>query len=246
LRPDGGRPRILVTIRRPSRGAGAATVERAAASARSYADAVRLAGGEPMLVAAGDPVPDGYDGLLLSGGADVHPRHYGQRIDDRVRETLMIDEDRDALELPLARRALEQDLPTLCICRGVQVLNVAAGGTLWQDLSLAGVDPAAHNQDGRLEAWEYAHTVAVVPATALAAIVGGGQVGVNTYHHQAVRDPAPGFRVTARTADGVVEALESPGHRFVVGVQWHPERLVSHHALHRRLFLRFVDAARGA
>jgi putative glutamine amidotransferase len=245
LPPDAERPRILVTVRRPPRGADAATVERIAVSTHCYADAVRLAGGAPVLVGAGDPVPERYDGLLLSGGADVHPRHYGQAVDERIRESLMIDEDRDALELPLARRALDDDLPTLCICRGIQVMNVAAGGTLWQDVALAGADPAAHNQDGRLESWEYGQFVAVEPASRLAGIVGDGRVGVNTYHHQAVNEPAQGFRVTARAADGIVEGIESLHHRFVVGVQWHPERLVGHHALHRRLFVRLVHAARA-
>jgi putative glutamine amidotransferase len=235
------RPRILVTIRRAPSGADAATVERVATSTRYYADAVRMAGGEPILVGAGDAVPDAYDGLLLSGGADVHPRRYGQTINESVRATLTIDEARDELEIPLACRALDADLPMLCICRGIQTLNVAAGGTLWQDISLAGVDPRAHNQDGRLESWEYGQQVVVEAGTRLSSMVGQGFVGVNTYHHQAVADPAPGFRVTSLSTDGLIEGIESTQHRFVVGVQWHPERLVVHHALHRRLFARFVE-----
>jgi putative glutamine amidotransferase len=244
LRPDATRPAILVTIRTAKAGADAATVARIHESAEFYANAVRMAGGDPILLRAGDPVPARFDGLLLSGGADVHPRFYGQAIDDGIRETLTIDDARDALEMPLARRALHDDLPILCICRGAQVINVAAGGTLWQDLSLAGISPPHHNQDGRLSYWEYGHEVRVDARSRLETLVGAGTVGVNTYHHQAVADPAPGFVVTARAADGTVEGIESTAHRFVVGVQWHPERLVRHHAVHRGLFEGFVDAAR--
>jgi putative glutamine amidotransferase len=246
MRRDAPRPRILVTIRRAPDGADAATVTRVAESARFYANAVAMAGGDPVLVRAGDPMPDAYDGVLFSGGADVHPGHYGQEINDRVRLTLMIDNARDTMELPLARRALSQDLPVLCICRGVQLLNVAAGGSLWQDLSLAGVEPPAHNQDGRLNYWEYGHDVAIEPGSRLAALMGTGAVGANTYHHQAIAEPADGFRITARAADGTPEGLESPAHRFVVGVQWHPERLVEHHIIHRRLFEGLVEASRRA
>ena len=239
------RPRILVTVRRASAAADAATIDRYTRSARYYADAVSEAGGEPITLAAGDPIPDAFNGLLLSGGADVHRRHYGQRINESVRKTLSIDEARDAMELSLARRALEADRPILCICRGIQMLNVTAGGTLWQDISLAAIDPAAHFQDGRLESWEIGHEVLLNAASLLADVVGEDRIGVNTYHHQAVANPAPGFRIVARAPDGTVEGLESTHHRFAVGVQWHPERMVARHPLHRRLFERFVDAARG-
>ncbi len=239
------RPRILVTTRRPKAGADTATIDRVARSIRYYVDAVRDAGGEPVVVRAGDPMPSDYDGLLFSGGADVHPRYYGETIDESVRETLTIDDARDAMEMSLARAALADDLPMLCICRGVQLINVAAGGTLWQDLSLATVDPQEHFQEGRLETWQAAHDVAVDAGTRLADVIGDGPIGVNTYHHQAVKDPAPGFRVVARAADGTVEAIESERHHCVIGVQWHPERMVSHHPLQRRLFSRLVDAARA-
>ena len=242
--PNNGRPRILVTARRVSAHATAAILEQYARSASYYIEAVRQAGGEPLVVRAGDPIPEGYDGVLFSGGADVHPRYYGQAIEESVRGTLTIDDARDALELDLARDALDADVPIFCICRGIQLINVAAGGTLWQDLSLAGIDPTAHFQDGRREAWEADHEVTVDPGAALAGIVGADAVGVNTYHHQAVADPAPGFRVVARAADGTIEAIESAGHRFALGVQWHPERMVSHHALQRRLFARLVEVAR--
>lgn len=238
-------PRILVTVRRTPADADAATSYRYARSRRAYADAVRAAGGQPILLAAGDPVPETFDGVLFAGGADVHPRYYGQTIDETVRETLTIDDARDAMEIALASRALEADLPIFCICRGVQLINVAAGGTLWQDLSLAAIDPQTHFQNDRLESWEIGHQVAVDSGTHLTQALGTGAVGVNTYHHQAVATPAPGFRVTARAADGTVEGLESTKHRYVVGVQWHPERMVSHHPLHRRLFERLVAAARG-
>ncbi|MDR7545320.1 MAG: gamma-glutamyl-gamma-aminobutyrate hydrolase family protein [Armatimonadota bacterium] len=240
------RPRILVTGRKVPPGADPATQKRLAASARYYTEAVWAAGGHPLLAAAGDPLPDAFDGVLLSGGADVHPRRYGEAIDDAVRATLTIDDARDELEIPLARRALADDLPMLCICRGLQVINVAAGGTLWQDLSLAGGDPGAHNQDGRLESWACGHQVVVGAGSQLAEMMGEGPVGVNTFHHQAIRRPAPGFEVTAWAPDGIIEGLESRRHRFVVGVQWHPERLVTHHAEHRALFARLVEAARRA
>jgi putative glutamine amidotransferase len=237
-------PRIIVTVRRAPRGAEAAATGRLAASARYYTEAVRQAGGEAVLVGAGDPVPDAYDGLLLAGGADIHPRHYRQEVVESVRATLTMDPDRDILELALASQALEADHPTLCICRGVQVINVAAGGTLWQDLSLAGISPAAHNQDGRMEPWEAAHRVRIEPGSHLAGILGDVEIGVNTFHHQAVADPGAGLAVTARAPDGTVEGMESLGHRFVVGVQWHPERMVSHHPAQRRLFERLVEASR--
>jgi len=238
--PD--RPRILITVRRALNGELPARLAR---SIKFYADAVYAAGGDPVVVATGDSVPEHYDGLLLAGGADVDPRHYGQPIDARIEQTLTIDDARDALELPLTRAALEDDVAMLCICRGVQLINVAAGGTLWQDLSLARVDPAVHNQDGRLETWEIAHSAAVDTGSRLADVVGDGTIGVNTFHHQAVAEPAPGFTVTARAPDGTIEGIESRQHRFVVGVQWHPERMVGHHPRHRALFERFVASARG-
>lgn len=236
-------PRILVTVRRVPHGADAATVERLAASARYYAEAVRQARGEPVLVGAGDPVPEAYDGLLLAGGTDLHPSLYGQEIVESVRATLTVDAGRDTLELALASQALEADRPVLGICRGIQMINVAAGGTLWQDLTLAGIPPEPHNQDGRMESWEPGHQVGIEPGSHLALILGGGPIGVNTYHHQAVADPAPGFAVAARAPDGTVEGLESLRHRFVVGVQWHPERMIPHHPLQRRLFGHLVEAS---
>ncbi|MCL6552397.1 MAG: gamma-glutamyl-gamma-aminobutyrate hydrolase family protein [Firmicutes bacterium] len=240
MSPD--RPRILITTRRlPAEAAARAGAGRSAAF---YAGAVRDAGGDPVLVAPGDPLPARVDGVLLSGGVDVHPRHYRQAIHPGVAHTLTLDEQRDLLELDLARRALDHDLPVLGICRGAQVLTVAAGGTLWQDLSLAGVDPTRHDQDGRHADWEPAHGIRVEPASRLAGVLGGGALGVNSFHHQAIASPAPGFAVVARADDGTVEAVESTGHRFAVGVQWHPERMVAHHPVQRRLFAALVAAAR--
>lgn len=238
------RPRILITTRRLP--AEARARARALRSAAFYADAVRHAGGDPVLVAPGAPLPAAVDAVLLSGGVDVHPRHYGQAVDPGAAATLSFDEPRDLMELDLVRRALDRDTPVLGICRGAQVLNVAAGGTLWQDLSLAGVDPGRHDQDGRQADWEAAHDVTVERASRLGEVVGVGTLGVNSFHHQAVAAPAPGFRIVARADDGTVEGVESTRHRFVVGVQWHPERMAARHTVQRRLFAALVAAARRA
>ena len=128
--------------------------------------------------------------------------------------------------LALARAALNRGLPLLAICRGVQVLNVAAGGTLIQDLPSARPSAIAHKPGGSHTAM--AHVISIVPDSRLAALLRGrigcdGQIAVNSRHHQAVKDLAPGFVVTATSADGVIEGLERPGARFCVGVQWHPE-----------------------
>ncbi len=190
-----------------------------------YCGAVEAAGGLPIIlplsqdVAVLDGMFELLDGLLLPGGLDVDPVHYGEEptrlLDD-------VDPLRDLTELHLARRALAEDLPTFGICRGEQLLNVAAGGSLYQDLhNDSGLKTLKHFQQTAEE--RPSHTVAVEPGTMLAEIVGGRDVRVNSYHHQAVKDLAPGFRITARAKDGIVEAIESLQHTYVLGVQWHPE-----------------------
>lgn len=184
---------------------------------------------------------EGIQGLLLPGGVDIHPRHYGQDPHPLLGQ---VDEERDALELSLIREALRRDMPILAICRGIQVLNVAAGGTLFQDLSLAGVDPGRHRTTE--PEWGVAHVLSLPGDSLLRTIVGVQEVGVNTFHHQAVDRVARGFVATAWSEDGVVEAIESAEHRFVLGVQWHPERMIEHHPLQRRIFEAFLSAARGS
>ena len=163
------------------------------------------------------------DGLLLTGGVDVDPAEYG---DATRHPTVEIDAVRDRFELALAKQALAGDIPMLAICRGAQVLNVAAGGTLIQDIPSA--EPAAipHRVDNPKNA--IAHDVAVAPGTRLASLLSDrlsadSRVPVNSRHHQSVRDLAPALVVSATAPDGIVEAIEKPGATFCVGVQWHPE-----------------------
>jgi putative glutamine amidotransferase len=218
---------------------------------RPYAAAVEAAGGEavwlePEALAGTDPqeVLRDLDGLLLSGGLDIDPVHFGQAPVPQAE--VEIDVQRDAAELPLARAALQADLPVLGICRGVQTLVVAAGGSLHQDLGLLGHEPARHQQRkaGKDET-ATAHTVRVEPGSGLADVIGEGEHVVNSFHHQAVRDVPAGFVVTARSADGVVEGLENPQRTFAVGVQWHPERMVDRHPAQRKLFAALVESARA-
>jgi putative glutamine amidotransferase len=192
-----------------------------------YLEALARAGAElRVLDPARDAVPgvlDGCDGVLLTGGADVDPALYTTAA---PHPTVKVDRARDEYELALTRAALARGLPLLAICRGMQVLNVAAGGTLVQDLPSEVPASLPHRPPGAPDA--IAHEVLVTPGSALARLLGrtadaSRRVGVNSRHHQSVADIAPGFRVSAVAPDGVVEAIEHPEHRFCLGVQWHPE-----------------------
>lgn len=218
---------------------------------RRYADAVSAAGGEPVwlepadVLGARDPVSvlAEIDALLLSGGEDIDPQHYGEA--PWPDAGITIEPDRDAAELLVTRAALTTELPILGICRGIQTLNVAAGGSLHQDLALLGLDAKVHQQKGVARAdWEPAHPVAVEEESRLAALLAVTRAEVNSFHHQGVKAVAPGLVVTATAPDGVIEALEDPARPFVLAVQWHPERMVGHHAGQRKLFEVFIAAAR--
>jgi len=202
---------------------------------KHYVKALRLAGwsGELELVAPGDPLPslEGCAGLLLLGGADIHPRHWDPG--EPIHPTVELDEARDALELPLARAAWERRTPILGICRGVQLLNVALGGSLHQDIPSRFGVPAGLHQRGTPDLPELAHAVEVDPASVLAGMLGCTHLEVNSRHHQAVRCIAPPLKAVAwhagtRDPGGpLVEAVEAvDSGRFALGVQWHPENLV--------------------
>jgi putative glutamine amidotransferase len=190
-----------------------------------YRSALEHAGARIRELTPGDRLPDSLadcDGLLLTGGVDVAPSIYGE---DR-HSTVETDDTRDAYELALAREALRRDLPVLAICRGAQVLNVAAGGTLIQDIPSSMPGAAEHQIERPKNA--VAHNVVVEAGTCLAHLLenkldGGRTIPVNSRHHQSVKEVAPEFVVSATAPDGVIEAIEKPAAPFCIGVQWHPE-----------------------
>ena len=208
-----------------------------------YLESVRRAGGEPRVLSIdAPPTLDGLDGVLFTGGGDVDPAHYrGNRHPD----THEPDPARDAFELELATLALKTDTPLLAICRGLQVVNVAAGGTLVQHIPVQVNQPLGHQVDS--PSYAIAHEVWVATDTALARVMqeelGGGEVlQVNSRHHQAVDKTADGFTISATAPDGVVEAIERPDARFCIAVQWHPENFWRTGEF-RSLFEEFVKAA---
>lgn len=207
---------------------------------RPYVDAVLGAGGIPIVLPVLEPgfapaVLEGIDGLLLTGGADVDPAAYGGTGHPEV---YGVDPARDAWELALARAA---SVPTLGICRGAQVIGVAAGGTLVAHLpDVTGLEHRVRERDREL-----VHDVDVVAGSRLHAVVGGVRIGVNTLHHQAVDRVGDGLVVSARATDGTIEAVEGVGDRPVLGVQWHPELLTDHEA-HHAVFVWLVAAADAA
>ncbi|HLY26216.1 MAG TPA: gamma-glutamyl-gamma-aminobutyrate hydrolase family protein [Aggregatilineales bacterium] len=182
---------------------------------------------------------DRVDGLFMAGGGDLNPACYLQ---DAHTKTEGIDELRDETELLLTRWALESDKPLLGVCRGVQTLNVAAGGTLVQDLSEQWPDSIRHQYFPEKPRSYVAHEISTVPGTRLSQIL-GGKAHVNSFHHQAVATVGGGFTVAAYAPDGVIEAIEAPGERFIVGVQWHPESLIETDEAMNALFAAFVRAA---
>src|SRR3990172_8413556 len=179
------------------------------------------------------------DGLIMTGGADIHPCFYGQIVLERCGE---IDEQRDRFEVELIHAARGRDLPFLGICRGLQVLNVALGGALYQDLSYRqGTDPA--HMSPRERRGEPAHGIAITPGSRLADILGPRDMPVTSTHHQIIRDLAPDLAASAVAPDGVIEAVEGLG-RFLLAVQWHPERMARRHPDQIALFRSLVESTR--
>jgi putative glutamine amidotransferase len=210
----------------------------------AYGQAVLNCGGAPLLVPISQDksslaaICERLDGLILSGGPDINPRYYGQE----SRPGLMdVDEPQDRMELELTRQALAVDLPVLGICRGLQILNVALGGTLVQDIVRQ--IPKAGNHSPRADRSTVTHKVRIEPRTRLHGILQRRTLWVNSKHHQAVSRPAPGLAVCAVATDGVIEALEAGDREFVVAVQWHPEGLWHADVSARRLFKALVAAA---
>lgn len=214
---------------------------------QTYFNAVSAAGGIPLLLnphmseAAIEQCMDALDGLLLAGGGDVDPRHFGQEPVMEIGEIIPV---RDQLEFALIRAAdSRRPMPVLGICRGLQVMNVSAGGTLYQDLPTqyrsAGVQLLGHSQDDSVNAT--AHSVRLETASQLRNLLGADVLAVNSMHHQAVQKTGRGYRAVAFSEDGVVEAIEHTGHPFRLAVQWHPERMSDAASL--RLFEGFIDSA---
>jgi putative glutamine amidotransferase len=188
---------------------------------------------------------DRLDGLLLTGSpSNVHPSQYGG--EPSQPETLH-DKQRDATTLPLIREAVRRDLPILAICRGIQELNVALGGTLHQRVhELPGRLNHRSQKDAPHGPYGPAHSVTLSPGGLLSALAGTTEVMVNSLHSQGIDRPGPGLRVEAVAPDGQIEAVSLPGARFVVGVQWHPEYKVLENPLSRALFWMYAQACCGA
>lgn len=203
-----------------------------------YVEAVRRAGAIPLLIPHGeqrlDELLSALDGLILSGGGDLDPAHYGSPGHATV---YMIDSERDATELELARRVAQRDLPTLCICRGLQVLNVALGGTLVEHLPDVVSGEIAHRDEPDKPT---SHTLTILPGSHLAGLVDAGDIHGVSWHHQAIRTIAPSLTVVARAEDGTIEAVEAPAHPWLIAVQWHPEMSAADDARQQRLFDAFV------
>ncbi|MFZ5819750.1 MAG: gamma-glutamyl-gamma-aminobutyrate hydrolase family protein [Chloroflexota bacterium] len=213
---------------------------------QSYARAVLQAGGAPVLIpsmlaeAGWESLYARLDGILLSGGADLEPDLFDGQPHPRV---YGVDPLRDSVELSLFRAAVADGKPLLGICRGIQLVNVALGGTLYTHLRDQFPNALDHDYPGNLRT-ALVHEVRLEAGTRLADISGEPVLRVNSLHHQGVKDVAPGLRVTSHAPDGLVEAVELPGHPFALAVQWHPEWLTDQQST-RNLFRAFVEAARG-
>jgi putative glutamine amidotransferase len=212
----------------------------------SYTHAIEASGGLPLLI-----VPDlsaeslriiyeKLDGVLLTGGGDVVPTLYGAPDDMELRG---LDANRDASEINITRWAMDDDKPLLGICRGIQVINVALGGTLYRDLASEYGKTVDHDLTRPKPGEFKGHSVAVERDSRLAALLGETQPAVNSFHHQAIRALGNTLRPVATSPDGVIEGIERDDSRFFVAVQWHPEELYDESEPMRRLFSGFVTQA---
>lgn len=243
-----GRPRIAITLWQRELPTFVSDHTLLYTLADEYVTSVTDVGGLPLLVphldgdGAADAVLDVVDGLVVAGGGDVDPSSYGAENTGSKDVSLAADRS----ELALLRRARARGVPTLAICRGMQLVVVAEGGTLEQDVTMRSTDPARPHlpvSDEPAEVLAARHTVDIVPGSRLAAVFGAGPREVNTIHHQGVADLPPSLRATAHAADGVIEAVEpTSGTWPLLAVQWHPEKMAG---LDRALFEAFVADARA-
>ena len=213
---------------------------------QTYVNAVYDAGGLPLILPVlpdeADQLMGLVDGVILSGGGDIHPDRF-----NRPSHPLTdgISEERDDLELRMFDAARERSIPILGICRGLQLINVAMGGTLIQDIPDERPASSQHRQhlDG-LARDDVSHPVDLLEGSRLAVIYGATRIMTNSYHHQAVDDLADGLVITGRAEDGTIESFETAGEPFLVAVQWHPETLYRRHTDHARIFDVLIEAAR--
>jgi putative glutamine amidotransferase len=208
----------------------------------TYCESLRRAGAVPLVI---PPQPENarqlvesLDGLLLAGGFDCDPAAYGE---ERHETCEAMDTRRQENDYALAKAAREHGIPTLGICLGVQMMNVAAGGTLIQDIASQFETEIEHASVPEDRA---RHDVVIEGGTRLGALLGEREYNVNSSHHQAIRDVGKGLRVTAHAPDGIVEGLEDPKHPFYLGVQWHPEDMAGEDSA-SKIFGAFVEAARA-
>lgn len=211
-----------------------------------YIQALEEAGGQPLVLPpslsprASVATLAYARGLLLSGGNDLAPLIFGEQPHPKL-ET--VDAQRDEQEMALVEEALKLGLPILGICRGMQTINVALGGGIIQHIEGTGDDAIQHRQ--KAPGWHRHHQVDVLPNTLLGSVLGEGAIGVNSYHHQAVAALGRGLTVSAWSPDGLAEAIESKN-PWILGVQWHPERMYSRHREFLQIFSAFITAAKGA
>jgi putative glutamine amidotransferase len=238
-------PRIGITAGPASEQQSYGLVNRFRVTA-NYVTAITEAGGVPLVL---PPQPSNHaalievvDGLLLTGGADIDPQRYGDPT--RHPETDEVDELRDSFEIELTKLALDWQLPIFCICRGIQVLNVALGGTLYQDLPTQYEGALQHRQQRQgVPADMPFHTLQVESGTLLAEVYGSLEIQANSLHHQAIRDIASHLTVNAWAEDGVIEAASVENYPFALAVQWHPELMYERHPEQLAPFRRLVAAA---
>lgn len=211
---------------------------------KNYMDAIEAAGGIPLLLPLSniEDIPQivgMLDGIVFTGGGDVDPTYYNEPKIPECQEPGLF---RDEFEIPLCQFAFASDIPIFGICRGIQLMNVACGGTLWQDLPSQFEVKHQHSQEEECEV--LTHTVIAEDGSLLSRILGQKTVEVNSFHHQAVKTTGAGVIITGHSDDGVPEAIEAPGRKgFFLGIQWHPEYLYGIYPIHTKAFRAFVSAA---
>lgn len=212
-----------------------------------YSRAVLNAGGAPLIIplaqdrASIESILCSLGGVVLSGGPDIHPRAYGEEPLSGLGE---IDDALDRFELQVASMALDLDVPLLAICRGIQILNVCLGGTLYQDIASQVQESICHTPHA--DKAVNTHAIRIEPGTRLFALFKKREIWVNGKHHQAIKTSAPDLIVSARSKDGVIEAVEHPDRVFALGVQWHPEGTWQDDPYSKKLFRALIEAASSA